>query len=162
MFKTFMDKLASLLQVIVTAVVLFLAALIFTQIVYRCFWHKGFPWIEELSNILFVWAMFLGITLGVHSSSHISIAAVSDLLKKHNLGLLAYALKWAGTLAFFGILTVFGYSYACSAVNAHTSMLNINMMYVYMAIPLCGILSVLFTLEEMWRVLVTERRQSQS
>lgn len=53
-----------------------LVILVFVQIVMRAFAMKGFPWLEEFSRYVFVFATFLGASVAIDTDSHPKMTAV--------------------------------------------------------------------------------------
>ena len=58
------------LQKILTVVVLFLVAILFLQVVLRYVFSYSIAQIDELSRYVFIWVIFLGISLGFKNSAH--------------------------------------------------------------------------------------------
>lgn len=153
------DVVNKVLRLIITIILLFLVCIMFVQIISRTFFNVGIPWIEELSKMLFVTSMFLGICVGVKESSHIKIDVLTNWIesKGHVASLIINLISWAGELVFFIYMGIYGYKYAMSGMNAFTSMLNIRQGYIYMAIPVSCVISIIFVISNIWQKLVLEK-----
>ena len=153
------DVVNKVLRLIITIILLFLVCIMFVQIISRTFFNVGIPWIEELSKMLFVTSMFLGICVGVKESSHIKIDVLTNWIesKGHVASLIINLISWVGELVFFIYMGIYGYKYAMSGMNAFTSMLNIRQGYIYMAIPVSCVISIIFVISNIWQKLVLEK-----
>jgi TRAP-type C4-dicarboxylate transport system permease small subunit len=153
------DAVNKVLRLIITIVLVFLVCLLFVQIISRTFFNTGIPWIEELSKMLFVSSMFLGICVGVKESSHIKIDVITNLIESRGrtASLIINTISWIGELVFFVYLGIYGYKYALSGMNAYTTMLNIRQGYIYMAIPISCIISIIFVISNIWQKVVLEK-----
>lgn len=52
-----------------------LGMLLFAQVVMRFVFSLGYGWIEEISRVLFIWAIFLGAIVGIQRHLHIRVTA---------------------------------------------------------------------------------------
>lgn len=130
----------------------FLGFLMFTmvvvvsaQVISRYLFSSPFTWTEELGRYVFVWLTFLGMAYAVKTGGHIAL----DLLLK---GLTGKAEKSLGTVIYlligiFGVLfTIGGTKLMALGVGQTSPSLSLPMEYVYVVIPISGILIVYFVI----------------
>jgi TRAP-type transport system small permease protein len=134
------------LEKLVIYLVLFLMAvlvsLVFIQVVLRYVFSNGLVWVEELDRYIFVWLMFLGITMGVYKQKHIAITAVADRLKGFSKGnqLLVHII----TGSFFAVLCWQGIQFVEVNMSGTAAVLPINLGIIYSIIPLSGFIAMIF------------------
>lgn len=144
-------------KVIVKAVVYFCAILMFAmavivtaQVISRYVAGRPFTWSEELARYIFVWMTFLGMAIGVKQGSHVAL----DILVKKLKGVSQKTLMLINNV----LLLVFSISLSVSGINLvqlgmlqKSPTLQIPMQFVYIVIPVSGILMTYFILGEMIR-----------
>lgn len=114
---------------------------VFTNIVMRYVFALSFAWIEELARFTMIWIVFLGIGLALRHGLHVAVKLLPDAVPglRRPLGVIS----WAITFAFFAALCWFGYQYADFAARQRSTMLNISMFWVYLAVPIGAALGML-------------------
>lgn len=127
---------------IATAIVM--TVMIFLQVVYRYVLADSLSFSEELARCMFVWSVAMGSALALRSRSHIGVEILVERLPKR----FAYSAKLVGSflsLIFFGLLIWYGFDMVLETMDQESAALEISMGYVYLAVPLSGI--VLFICE---------------
>lgn len=138
------DTISSAVDVLTTLLGLVLVALVFTEVVLRFFRAQVPPAFEELSNMLFVYWVFLGAGMAVRREAHPKITAVVDRLPprvQHHVRLGTETLS----LAYFGLLTGYGFHLALTASQPSLAM-GIPMTVSYLALSVGGALMFFFQL----------------
>lgn len=79
-FKNLLQKINSLVEYIVCALLTVMVIVVFLQVIFRFVLHSSLPWSEELSRYLMVWIVFLGAGIGIMKKSHIGVEALVILL----------------------------------------------------------------------------------
>ncbi|TWT79291.1 2,3-diketo-L-gulonate TRAP transporter small permease protein YiaM [Planctomycetes bacterium CA13] len=112
-------------------------------------------WTEELARYLMIWVGLLGASLAFESRSHLGVdyfvgkfhPAGRKILK---LGALLVVLLFA-----IGVLLIGGWQLVSRtlALKQDTPALGIPKGWVYLAVPISGVFTSLFTLGHMWDVL---------
>ena len=106
-------------------------------------------WTEELAKLLLIWVSLLGASVAFIRKSHLGVDYFVNKLNERwkNIGqILVYLL----VAVFAGIVLVYG---GCSLVSSAlknsqpTPALNIEMGYVYIAVPISGIFIIIFSIE---------------
>jgi len=115
-------------------------ALVCTNVVGRYFFLYSFGWIEEVSRYLMIWIVFLGAGLALREGMHVAVTLFADL----SMGLKP-VFKWAAwilTFLFFAALAWYGYKYAMFAARQRSTMLQLPMWIIYLAVPIGSFLCI--------------------
>jgi len=130
------------------AVVLFaaLTMVVGLQVLDRLVLHQSFIWSEEVARFLFFWVVLLGAAMSVRTRRHF----VLDLRRNRRpvargaAGFLLEIVPHLSVLAFSFFLLVQGIGYARTGLLRTASNSNINMGFVYAAIPVFAALSIVY------------------
>jgi TRAP-type transport system small permease protein len=132
----------------VVAVLLFtlLTAIVTLQVLTRFVLHLPFIWSEELARFLFFWVVLLGAAMSVKNRRHFVIDVTMG--KVSRLGRLSRLLfdlfPDLCILAFSVFLFVQGIGYTRIGLLRTATNSQVNMGFVYLAIPVFAALSVLY------------------
>lgn len=80
------------LVVLIATMVVIVAAQVFMRYVL----NSSIGWTDEVSRLIFVWSIFLGIPLGIKAGVHIGIEVVTARLPANLRGMLARAIAFVG------------------------------------------------------------------
>jgi len=141
------DKLNQLLRWLVGLMLLTMVIVVFLQILVRFVLPKmgvivSVPWTEELARYLLIWCIFLGAAAATRSSDLIAMDTLSFALSPANacrLKLFAYFV----TMAFFVFLIVIGVRWMSFGWTEHSTVMDIPMVFVYLAMPTGGVLALM-------------------
>ncbi|MYL62321.1 TRAP transporter small permease subunit [Bacillus hwajinpoensis] len=136
------DRIESILGKVILILMLVLVTLVFMQVVLRYVFSSGMVWVEELERFIFVWLMFLGITMGIYKQRHIAITFVVEKIEKYFKGVNLVIHIITG--AFFCVLTWQGTLFVIENFSGTASVLPIGIGYIYSIIPLSGIFAIIF------------------
>ena len=121
--------------------------IVIINIVSRYFLNYAISWAEEVSRYLMVWMVMLGAAMGVRSGLHFRMEMI-----EHRVGMtLKASFHWASRIVSFLIgfillwhgcilLPLTNYQYATAT--------QIPMSWVYISLPLSGILMIFFVIEQ--------------
>lgn len=129
-----------------------LLVLIFTQVMLRFLFASSLLWIEELGRFMFVWLMFLGVSIGVYQNKHIAITFMWGLLPRLGTRLFQLLSILLGGI-FFVFLTYKGFEFSLINLAGESSVLFIPLGYVYFIMPLASLLCVIYSLNALLRFL---------
>lgn len=121
----------------------------FLQVFFRVFLRNPISWSEELCRYLFVWSTMLGAVVVSANNEHFKVDIIINLLPKH----LKSVVKYFGLLivtVFSGVLIVFGVKLMIANQIRVSPALGIKISYVYLILPLNGILVILHVLESIY------------
>lgn len=121
-----------------------MVAVVFLQVVFRYFLLQPLAWAEESARFLFIWVALLGAALGARDRAHFAVTmAVSKFpgpLQKATAILIA-----VGASFVFYIMIVEGWGLVVMNQNQQSPAIGVQMSYPYLAIPLSGLLMLIFT-----------------
>lgn len=121
------------------------------QVVSRYVLHNSLTWSEETMRFLNVWTIYIGVSVGIPLGIHVSIDAIPNMLKgktKNILSLIILILS----LIFYLIFLVQGVRFSLANLNQYAPATMVPMGYVYLCLPLGGLLAALFTVDEILKL----------
>lgn len=128
------DWLAAIVSFVSRAMVMFVAAILFVQVVLRYVFLYSLPWPEEASRYVMIWAVMLGGSLLVKDEQLVSV----DFFDKiWNRKLLVYrnAVFRLLLIVMLSVLFYYGLDQAIFARNKTTTAMQISWFWPYLAIP---------------------------
>ncbi|MCF8482765.1 MAG: TRAP transporter small permease [Rhodospirillum sp.] len=109
-------------------------------------------WSGELTRYLNFWITCLGIGVALYHGSHFTIGLVSEALSKR--ARLACEVVWQlAMLVLESVLIFYGMRLILTNFDQLSAAMELPMSYVYIAIPLCGLLMMVVTLPALLRAL---------
>jgi TRAP-type C4-dicarboxylate transport system permease small subunit len=114
-----------------------------------------FTWYDEIARICFVWMVFLGAAVGVKRGAHFGLHLVVDKLSplaKRSAALLTPLV----IIAFSIVLIVQGWALMEFGQFQSTPVMGLSKTWVYAAIPVGGLLMILYSLPLLGRALRVE------
>ena len=105
-----------------------------------------FLWTEELARFLLVWTVFLGIGVGVKNDAHFAMDVLPPLLGR----------RWGAIVRLFNdfcmgviliLLTLAGLRFSYFGLFQNSPNMEILMVWVFISIPLGGVLSLIYLIE---------------
>ena len=111
-------------------------------ILFRYVMTNPLPWTEELARYTMIWMGLLAVSMGVKRESHLGLnLVVNNLPRPVQIFLKAVCRILTGI--FLYILMVFGTKMAMNGMHQTMPALQIPMVFVLSAVPLCGFFSLL-------------------
>lgn len=151
-FEKICHSLSYATKMVIAVIMGTLVVLIFTQVMLRFLFSSSLLWIEELGRFMFVWLMFLGISIGVYQNKHIAITFMWDILPK--LGARLFQLTTILLVgAFFAFLAYKGFEFSLINLAGESSVLFIPLGYVYFIMPVASVLCVFYSINALFRFL---------
>lgn len=140
-------------EVFLVACIATMVILIFVQVCMRYILNSSLVWSEELARILFIWASWIGISLGQKKGEHIKITMVTDRLH----GKVKTAVLLLGNICTLLILIVLcvegvGVVEHILLLGSSTPALGIPKFLVYSAVPLSCLLMTIRVVKETWLI----------
>jgi len=141
------NKLNLLLRGAVGLMLFTMVAVVFLQILVRFVLPKfglvvSVPWTEELARYLMIWCIFLGAAAATRAGDLIAMDTLTTVLAPKNawrLKLFAYLV----TMAFFAFLIVVGVRWMEFGLLEYSTVMDIPMVVVYLAMPVGGALALI-------------------
>jgi TRAP-type transport system small permease protein len=114
---------------------------------------RTFTWYDEIARAAFVWVVFLGAAVGVKRGAHFRLHLLVDVLPA-SLQRAARGLALLVALAFSVVLIQQGGAFMELGRVQTLPVSGVSKAWVYAAMPVGGILIVVYTVPRLWRVLV--------
>ncbi|MGL1893595.1 MAG: TRAP transporter small permease [Spirochaetaceae bacterium] len=146
-YKRILNGLYRGLVVLQTVLLTSLLVMVTIQIVTRLLPFLPYVlWTEEIARFLLVWVIFLGASIGVKEGTHFTVSLLPE--PKTKIGNLIWDM--GVNIAMFILVTIFiyrGYKYAKVMFYDISDVAQVSMIWVSAAIPVFGVLSLLFLIE---------------
>jgi TRAP-type C4-dicarboxylate transport system permease small subunit len=133
--------LERLLDVLVGAMILVMAATIIWQVFARYVLDAAPGWSEELARFLMIWVTLLGGAAVLRGGGHIAVTALLDWLPSRFHGVVL-ALRDLALLAALLVLARYGWDYAALNAVQESAALEIRKSIIYAALPLGAVLTM--------------------
>ena len=153
MIERVLEGLCQVLRVAVGCLVGALIIPVTMQVVAR---YTGiipvFLWTEELATFLFVWMVMLGSIVAVWEGTHFDVHVIPEA--RSRLGRLLQRSIVLLLMFIFAILfAYYGIGYAKFGAMQTSTMLQVNMLVIYIAVPIAGFFWALFSSFRFWQAL---------
>ncbi len=136
---------------------LFLFILNSVQIILRSFTSYSLLWSVDLSKLIIVWIVFMGATIAVYRHDHLLIEFIKKMFPAKveiTIDLFTRCLL----LTFFVVLIVTGIEVTQVRMGIPYTILGWPTGYAYLAVPVSGCFMVVFTLEKIYRLILSLRK----
>ena len=151
-FKKLLNRINSLVELIVSAMLLVIVGVIFLQVIFRFVLHSSLPWSEELSRYLLVWVSFLGASIGVKRKSHIGVEFLVSLFPKGWKKRAEFFVS-AASCVFFATLVIYGRLILRTVGMQLSPAMEISMALPYSSILAGGALMLIYSAFQMAEIL---------
>jgi len=131
------------IELLLAALISMISATLVLEVAFRYLLTRSLLWAEEFSRFLFLWTAFIGAAAAVGKGLHFSLRSLVEALPRA-------ARRAAGTasvLAVFALsllLIVEGWKLARFAAPQMSTVLDISRFWFYLAIPVGGVLMLLY------------------
>jgi TRAP-type C4-dicarboxylate transport system permease small subunit len=159
--KSLKNKLDKLIDL---AAILIMAALVLDvlwQVLSRYILKNPSAWTGELAVFLLVWAGMLGSCIALRQKAHLGIDYFVEKFRKDNKDLTRIMVCFLMGV-FACLILIWGGAQlvkATFATNQYSPALGIKMGYVYLILPISGILMTIYSLEQAWSYYKDMKRQ---
>ena len=150
-FFNFIDYILKKLTILCIGLML---VLVFAQVVSRYVFSYTPAWGEELARYLFVWTVFLSLPLLARTGGHMAIETLTSRIRGNALRT-CRILADVFSIAFLGIMVWHGGRMVMLASFQTSAAMQIPMSYVYAVIPFGCLVMLLYTVENLIKVLRT-------
>ncbi|KUO62057.1 MAG: hypothetical protein APF84_07760 [Gracilibacter sp. BRH_c7a] len=104
---------------------------------------------DELCRYSFIWAVFLAAPLCSRHNSHAAVDLLVNMVpKKVKNGLLT--ISTLAVISFLVLMVVEGIRITIQSINTLSASMEIPMWYIYVSIPISGLLMLIFTIERIY------------
>ena len=162
MIESLLEGFCQLLRVLVGLLIAALIVPVFMQVLAR---YTGliptYLWTEELAKFIFIWIVMLGSMIAVWEGTHFDVRVIPDATTP--LGALLQNGFVLLMIVIFGLLFArFGIDYAKFGSIQSSVMMQINLLWVYITVPLAGFVWSTFALFRLWQAVATYRNREQA
>lgn len=154
----FMDILDKILYKLIGVAMIVMAAVMVYQVFLRYVLGKSNLWAEEVARYLFVYVTFVGSFIAIRRNAHLQVDFFTNLMKPKVKKVFSMITNILVT-AFLVYLIYIGMVLVDGGFRNITAGLNISMAYIYMAVPLGGILMLLGMIEQIMLLIVGEESE---
>ena len=109
-------------------------------------------WTEEAIRFLFVWASCVGAAIGIKEHIHIGIDVIVNLLPKLGQKICAILVQLI-LLGFDVFIIKVGFQMVAKTMTQASPALRLPMGYVYLAVPVMGILGIWYSVLEIIKLI---------
>jgi TRAP-type C4-dicarboxylate transport system permease small subunit len=118
-------------------------------------------WPLEIANWAMIWMVFVGASLGVRENKHFNV----DLFMGKTPPRLVFILLKIVSYVFVGFVTLtfvfFGYAFVVKWALIQTSdILMVNLAFLYVSVPVAGLLWLMFLIEDCYREFFLSKSQT--
>jgi len=148
---TFINSICSFLSMFLVGILVFLIS---TEVFFRYVIRNALSWPEELAGFCFVWLTILGSCICLYKKSHIGVSIITDkfpVILKGFFKIVVYLM----IIGFSYIMTSKGYLLLKVVFKQFSPAAQINMGWEYSAIPVAGIIFILYSLVSILNYLFT-------
>lgn len=120
--------------------------LISFQVLNRYFFHWPVAWTEEVTRYAFVWLCLLGSVRSCRDGAHIKVDVFVNLMPLRVQRLFDIGIGGV-VMVLLIILVISGMELLPTTFHRRASTVDVSLFYLYVAVPLCGFLMLLFTIQ---------------
>lgn len=133
------------LKYFLSAMFALMVIVVFVQVFSRNVLETSFIGILDIAQLLFSWCIFIGAALALRRDAHYNL----DLIPTHWHGANAFlkAFGHSASLVVVYVLAVIGYDFTLNSSSQEIPSLQISGMWLFMPIPIGGIVMGLFLIE---------------
>lgn len=144
-----MDKLRNILnriaEVLCIAILGIMAVLVVWQVVSRYVFQSPVPWSEALSKYMFIWLVLINGAYMFGKKEHMNIGYFKEKLPQGVQTVLNYLTEIITLVFALFILIWGGYMAVKIGIPQKDAALTVSMGYVYVALPISGLLTTLYS-----------------
>ncbi len=139
-----------MLEFAAATLLILIMGVVTVQIVCRYILHELPPWTEELSRYLFIWANFVGASVALQRSGHVSIDSLvtrmpEALRRKLETVVVVLVTAFGCFLLYEGVMT------AIAMKDNYSITMHFSMAWVFAALPAAGFIFLLYQLQRIFR-----------
>jgi TRAP-type transport system small permease protein len=153
-----LDRIASLLELVVAFVFMALFLVTMLNIVLRNLGGIAWLWIPGFMRLAFIWLVFLGVAVAYRRHDHLVVDFFLKRMPTRARSVTTLAID-AALVPFFVLLVVFGRDLALVRMRIPFDTWAVPTGYAYMAVPVSAALLLVFALERLVTTWLEFRRR---
>lgn len=138
-----LQAVSRLVEYLLSALLCAIVVLLLSEVFFRYLLGHSLLWVEELSRFLFQWIVFVGSAVALGRGSHFTMRIAIDSAPRVIRTIAVFILVVAA-LTFAMVLIYQGWELAQLAAPQTSSVLRISRFWFYLAIPVGGVLMLLY------------------
>ncbi|MCL2851874.1 MAG: TRAP transporter small permease [Defluviitaleaceae bacterium] len=146
-----MKFVSEFIKYMLVVLLVLMFSITFIQVVMRYVFLNAIPWAEEAVRFMFVWASFIGAAIGIKEKIHIGIDLVTARLpqkaQRVTSTVVYFIIMW---LAYYMVTA--GWEFTRFTHAQLSPALTIPMSYVHVAIPISGVLIIIYSSIEVFKL----------
>ena len=150
----FNDGLYKVYKIIMMILLAVMSVWVFAAVILRETGTSA-PWIEEFTIYAFSWLTYFGAACVLHDDGHLSVTAVTNLIKKEKAKRAVAILSNLLVLVFCCVVCYYSAKMVMvyhSNGNTATNIRWVKMSYIFFQIPLNYLVYVLMQVEKIWGI----------
>jgi TRAP-type C4-dicarboxylate transport system permease small subunit len=136
------------LEICAAAMLVTICIIVFTGVFFRYFLHIGLGWTEELSRYLQTWMTFVGATIAVKRWSHFQLTIINQWIPA-SAHAFTRVFSILVVMSLAAILIKNGIDITRVSWNQTSPIMSWNFGYLYMVVPVSGVLMEFFALQQL-------------
>lgn len=142
---------------LLVAILAIMFVVVFLQVFFRYVFDQPLRWSEELARILLIWTTFLGAAVAIERRTHFRVDAFVEALPR---GIQAIVKILTNLLVVaYVVFIIAGTFYMLTSIRMGTTpALQIPIKYIYIALPIGGLLMILNLLDQVFALTQEARR----
>jgi TRAP-type transport system small permease protein len=136
-----------IVKAILGAIMAIIVAITIAAVWWRYVINDPIAWTEQVSNMLFVWTVFLGSAVLYREKLHIGVDMFVNMLPARLSGIAFWAIETAN-LVFIVVLFIYGLKLSIDVLPQTTGALDISPAFYYFSAPVSCALMILFFIEK--------------
>jgi len=156
--RTYFNRIIDIVAILIMAA---LVVDVLWQVVSRYILENPSAWTEELAAFLLVWASMLGACIALRQKAHLGIDYFVEKFSRENRDIIRILVCLTIAAFSFLILILGGLQLvkATFVTNQLSPALGIKMGYVYLILPISGLLMTIYSLEQVWNYYLDIKKQ---
>lgn len=159
MIERLLEILCQCLRVLVGLLMAALIVPVFMQVLAR---YTGiiptYLWTEELAKFIFIWIVMLGSMIAVWEGTHFDVRVMADA-KSPAGKLIQQGFVLIMIVVFALLFARFGVDYAKFGSIQSSVMMQVNLLWIYITVPMAGVVWALFALFRLWQTIQIYRQR---
>jgi TRAP-type C4-dicarboxylate transport system permease small subunit len=144
--------LGKVLNVVVTALLVLMSALMFAQVLGRFLFKNGLFWAEELSRFSMVTMVYMGAGLACKYKDHIAVTILGEMFKGRISKIYRTVIALI-SIGFLGVVTYYGFFVLDVVSSQQSANMQIPMSLVYVMIPTGSAIMIFYLIIEILEII---------
>lgn len=149
-------KFYKLLKAFGFVLMLVMVTVTFAQVLARYAFSNSLSWSDEVGRYTFVWMTFIGAAIAVRNRQHVAFDALVKMLPRVAQKICLIA-SYLSMMIFTAVLIYGGFKFVARGSRQISSALEIPMNYVYIVLPVGGVLILAYLLKNFYEDVLARR-----